>query len=264
MSAEPLPNIEWPQLLDHALTMPGSVGNEYNRFHNYSMSNLALLYMQGIEPQPVATYRKWQELGRQVMKGSKARVIIRPITVKSKDEVDEQGNPKTFTRFKPVRAIFPMSETTGDELPPFELPEWSEDRALTTLDIKRVPFKDFDGNTAGYSYQRNVAVSPVAVHPQKTLLHEVAHIVSGHTTPENLKQYQTHRGRYEFEAEAPAFLVSKELGIGDEASDSSSRGYLQGWLRGEKPGEESIKRVFKTSTMILNAGRLAVSAEQVA
>lgn len=250
--------LDWQSLLDTALTMPGSVGNEYNRFHNYSWGNLVLLWSQGVAPQPVATYKKWQELGRQVLRGAKAREIIRPITVKSKDQVDDQGNPKTYTRFKPVRCLFPLSETTGADLPPVEIPDWDADRALSNLNITRVPFADFDGNTAGYSVGRNLAINPVAAHPTKTLLHEMAHIVGGHTAPERVGEYRQHRGRFELEAEAPAYLVSKELAIDDPAADASSRGYIQGWLRGEPASDESVRLIFKSTTTILAAGRLAV------
>jgi hypothetical protein len=39
-----------------------------------------------------------------------------------------------------------------------------------------------NGNLQGYSFDRKFEVSPVAVYPMKTLLHELGHIVLGHTT----------------------------------------------------------------------------------
>lgn len=250
--------VDWTEMLTTALSVPGSTHGEYSRFYNYSFGNIVLLYAQGVEPQPVATYKRWQELGRQVVRGAKARAILRPITIRSKTETDDEGNPKTFTKFKMVNCIFPLSDTKGDELPPFEHPTWNEDEALRNLDIQRVPFRHFDGNAHGYSEGRNVAVSPVATHPTKTLLHEMAHIVGGHTSPERAPDYRRHRGLMEFEAEAPAYLVSKELGIDSEREDSSSRAYLQGWLRGVLLEDANVRTVFKTTDTILRAGRVAV------
>jgi hypothetical protein len=34
--------------------------------------------------EPVATYKRWQAIGRQVLKGSKAAEIVRPITITRK------------------------------------------------------------------------------------------------------------------------------------------------------------------------------------
>jgi antirestriction protein ArdC len=267
MTAErpPQQDMDWAALIDTALTMPGNVGNTYSRFHNYSWGNIVLLYSQGIEPQPVATYKRWQELGRQVVKGAKAKEIIRPITVKLKDKLDEEGNPKTLTKFKPVRCIFPLDETTGDELPPAdEFPGWSLAQAMNNLNITEVPFADYDGNVAGYSFGRNLAVSRVAVNPIKTYTHEMAHIEAGHTAKLAPMDYQQHRGVYEFEAEGSAYLVCNEIGQQTDAQATESRGYIQGWLRGDRPADESIRRVFKTTSSILAAGRLAVESAELA
>jgi len=49
------------------------------------------------------------------------------------------------------------------------------------LRIERVPFEHMDGNCQGYARERSVAVSPVVENPLKTMLHELAHVVLGHT-----------------------------------------------------------------------------------
>ncbi len=254
--------IEWQEMLQVALEAPGSVGNEYSRFHNYSFLNQMLLLSQGCPIEPIATFNRWKELDRHVVKGAKAFEIVRPITVTAKDQLDEQGQPKRFTKFKRVKAIFPVSMTAGEDLPPAEVPDWDAERALGALAITRVPFALFDGNVAGYSTDRQVAINPAAVHPTKTLLHEVAHIVGGHTAPDRIGEYQKHRGRFELEAEAPAYLVSKELQIATPEEDTSSRGYIQHWMRGQRPTDESIRTIFKSTQAILSAGRLAVEAAE--
>lgn len=244
--------LDWNELIETALSMPGTVGDVYSRFHNYSFMNRLLLMIQGAEG-PVATYDRWQSLGRQVLKGSKAKTIVRPIIIDKKNDAGEVEERRL--RFKPVRCIFQLSDTEGEELPPAELPTWDLSTALTRLDIKQVPFESLDGNTQGYSREREFALNPLAVYPNKTMMHECAHIVCGHTVPEKLSQYVTHRGLCEFEAESSAYLVMHELGGLAEDDASESRAYLQNWLKGERPPEASIRKVFKATDMLLQAGR---------
>lgn len=255
--------IDWQGLLDTAINSPGQLGNSYSRFYNYSYLNLMYLLAQGTPIEPIATYNRWKELGRHVKKGAKAREIIRPIQVKLKDEYDDEGNQRVITKFKGVRCIFPLSDTAGEDLPEFEPPEWSDKRALGALAINRVAFESLDGNTAGYSYDRNVAVNPVAPYPFKTLMHEIAHVESGHTVPRQMTEYQKHRGLYEFEAEGSAYLIIHELGQTALMNASESRAYIQAWLRGETPPDSSIKRVFKTTDTILRAGKSELSTPKL-
>lgn len=111
--------------------MPGSLGNTCSRFYNYSFGNQVLLYIQGVT-EPVATYNRWKELGRQVQKGSKAKTIMRPTFVKERDD-DGQERQK-LKGFRYVRCLFTVSETEGDELPPAEPRDWSRERAMASGD----------------------------------------------------------------------------------------------------------------------------------
>ena len=58
--AEKLP---WDKLLEQALTAPGSLTGVYDRFHDYSITNMMLFLMQGIF-EPVASESRWKSLGR--------------------------------------------------------------------------------------------------------------------------------------------------------------------------------------------------------
>ena len=62
----PETKVDWPKLLDEALTAPGNMGNVYSRFHDYSITNMMLFMLQGIH-EPVASYSRWKSLGRQVL-----------------------------------------------------------------------------------------------------------------------------------------------------------------------------------------------------
>src|SRR5438876_320120 len=257
--------IDWAEIIEAALTTPGNIGTTYNRFYEYSFLNQIYLRMQGVA-EPVATYKRWQAIGRQVIRGAKAKEIIRPVIIHKQPKPGEtEGTDETIhtveriVAFKAERRIFALSDTVGDELPPVQLPEWDVDTALNTLGIRLVPFDALSGNLQGYSRGRDIAINPVAVNPTKTRFHEIGHVVLGHTTPEALAEYQTHRGIMEFQAEATAYLTINELELLDEATATRSRGYVQDWLKGERPPDKAIREVFTATDTILKAGRLAVA-----
>lgn len=255
--------LDMKAMLDVALTMPGSTGNNFNRLYSYSRLNQTLLYMQGVEPQPVATFNRWKEVGRHVVKGAKAKEIIRPITVTLKDREDDDGNPIRLTRFKLVKAIFALSDTDGEPLPPAETPEWSLDQAMSTMNVTRVPYRSFEGNAHGYSKGRELAISELATDSLATAIHELAHIELGHTTPQGLTEYQSHRGRMEFAAEGTSYLVLNELEELTDQRASESRSYIQSWLQGERPSDAAIREVFKATDVILKAGQVALHGAEV-
>lgn len=254
--SQPSKKLEWNRLLKEALNTPGSITGVYDRFYPYSYTNCILLMMQGVR-EPVATYKRWQSLGRQVIRGAKAREIITPVLVSV--ENDEGEKEQRLIGFKPVRAVFPLSETVGEDLPPRELPRWDRVQALGKLGIREVPFDSVDGNLQGYSHGLEYAINPVAVNPTKTRFHEMGHIVLGHTLPGKHAEYLLHRGVMEFEAEATAYLTMNELEQLDGDTASHSRGYIQHWLDGEQPSEESIRSVFRATEAILRAGRVTVA-----
>lgn len=232
--------LNWNELLTQAINNPGSTSNTYNRFYNYSFVNRMHLMFQGVK-EPVATYKKWLELGRQVKKGEKAKYIVRPLFCK--DKVDPN---KTILRgFKPVNCIFSLSQTDGEELS-IETDKWDKTKALETLGIKEIPFELIDGNTQGYACKDGIAINPVAKYPLKTLIHEIAHKVMNHLESEESKEIK------EFQAETVAYILMHE--IEGEFNASESRNYIQTWLKDNVPTEAEIKRVFKSIDTILNAG----------
>jgi hypothetical protein len=88
------------------------------------------------------------------------------------------------------------------------LPEWDKAAALTALDVTEIPFEHYDGNTQGYAKARTVAINPVAANPFKTLFHELAHVLIGHTAETAMQDDdRTPRDIREVEAEATAMLV---------------------------------------------------------
>lgn len=256
------PKIDWAQLMEQALTMPGQMGNTFNRFYEYSFMNMVWLMVQGVN-EPCGPYGLWKRLGRQVRKGSKGNSVLHPVIVIKRDKdtkqpvLDKNGRKQMIViGFAARNTVFTYSQTDGDDLVIPELPEWSLDMALKTLEVERVRFKGANGNVGGYSVDKTLAINPVSDCPLHTAFHELAHIVLGHTTPDGLTEYQTHRGMMEFEAEATAYLLMNELEVTEKGFNlAESRAYIQNWLRGEEVPEKNIKRVFTATNKILKAGR---------
>lgn len=237
-------DVKYAELIDYALKTKGSLGATYNRFYNYSFFNMLLLAHQGVQ-EPVATYKGWSKLERQVKKGSKAKTICQPIVGKDEDgEVEIKG-------FSFRNCIFSLSDTDGEELPTPESPNWNLEDACEKLKVEEVKFSHINGNIQGYSFKRKFAINPLAEYKLKTTFHELAHILLGHTDEE---AEDKHRGVCEFQAEATAYLVMKELGEMDEMDDSESRAYIQGWLKETTPEDKDIRQVFSTVNKILTAG----------
>lgn len=272
--------IDWRATLIEALNAPGALGNTYNRFYNYSFLNQIRLFMQGVN-EPVATYRRWSELGYQVQKGQKAHMVLAPIIITKRDET---GKPKlnslgkaqtVLVGFRESRTVFGFSQTDGEELPEIEVPAWDMKLALKALGVSRKRFKMSDGNTQGYSYEdekdgKVIAINPAAKYPAKTTFHELAHLALGHCKALADGAPDVHRGAMEFEAEATAYLVAKELELVDWAP-AESRAYIDGWIGADmvwndETGESDIVdfdkhagRIFAAANKILTAGRPAKS-----
>jgi hypothetical protein len=155
---------KWARLLIDAVNRPGLISEAFSAFHGYSLGNrlfaLEQCRMRSIEPGPIATYRGWQEKGRQVRKGEKAIVLCMPIT---RAFEDEGGEKKAITAGFIERPYwFVLSQTDGQ---PIEFPTttgWDRNRAFAMLDIHEVPFTELDGNTLGYARKREIAISPLS------------------------------------------------------------------------------------------------------
>lgn len=251
-------NINWAELMEEALTAPGHMGNVYNRFHEYSLTNRLLFLSQGVR-EPVASYKRWQSLGRHVLRGAQAKQVIVPIIIKDRDRPEDEAPDERLVGFKLVRGVFSLSDTDGPDLPPVRLPQWDLACALARLAIRRVPFQQLNGNVQGYAVGRDIAINPVAAHPDKTTFHELGHVVLGHTVASSLGEYATHHGIMEFQAESTAYLSMHELGRLDDETAAHSRGYIQHWLHNERPSDRAIRLVFAATDQILRAGRVTAA-----
>jgi len=212
-------------------------------FHQYSIGNLLLIMQQCPHARAVAGFRQWQARGRQVRKGERA-IRIFGFSQKKITEEDAHGEEaeRRIPRF-PVLSVFDVSQT--DAIDGVEDVELVHDLtgatdhgvmdALTVFLAAEgwtVARERLDGEKKGYARpsDRSVVVE-VDVAPEqaaKTLIHETAHVVLGHT--DDLAGYQEHRGVMETEAESVAYVVAGMLGFDTSAY---SIGYIAGWADGD-------------------------------
>lgn len=179
-----------------------------------------------------------------------------PVTVKRK-ETNDTGEEQDagFTTFVYKSRWFVLAQTDGEAMQLPAMPTWDAEKALFALDIQRIPFAETDGNCQGYAKRRLIAINPVAQLPHKTLFHELAHVVLGHTTEADFNDTEhTPKNLREVEAEAVALLCCEAL---DLEGAHFCRGYIQDWLkRGDDSAipEKNAQKILKAADQILKAG----------
>jgi hypothetical protein len=250
------------KILDGMLEMDGRIAPYYSYFHDYTPTNMAYLWMQGAR-EIVGKRRDWESVGREVQPGAQRYAIWVPWFKKIPDPHEPDAEPvEVLGGFNTVPCLYTLHQTTGEPIQPRPTPGFSTVQALGKLGIRHVEFASQYGNLQGYSHGTEVAVSPIAANPLKTYLHEMAHVILGHTLPHQYEEYRTHRGIMEFQAEGVAYVVLNLLGVMDEDTAAHSRGYIRHWLRDEQPPEQAVRQVLTVSDRILKAGKLAVEGAQ--
>ena len=245
------------QLLSDAINQPGIISKCYSTFYGYSLGNQLLAYSQCVSREiplgPIATFKKWKDLGRSVSKGQKAIALVMPVTVSKKDEAGEKTG-EVFSLFTLKNNWFVLSQTEGEDYAnEVAIPTWDKAKALEAFDINEVAFEHTDGNCQGYAVSNKIAVNPVAVLPHKTRFHEIAHVVLGHTKEGQLSDSEaTPRDVREVEAEGVAYILCSLLGL---EGLHESRGYIQNWLAGAEITDKTAQRIFSAANKILEAGQ---------
>lgn len=256
--------LDWPKLIETAITLEGKVGDFYSYFHDYSLLNRLLFRMQSIH-EPVASQSRWSELKRTKKAGTRPKEVIVPRFVyetaePTEDAEESRGDKKArvakLIGFKAVRAVYAFSDTEGEDLPPVETPGWDLQVALGKLGIREVLFDNSNGNLQGWSKGTEFAINPLAHNRNSTVFHELGHIILGHTLPHHYEEYRFHRGIMEFQAGAVALLCMREVDLLDEETAAELRGYCQHWMQGERPPDKAIQQVFTATDRILRSGRV--------
>jgi antirestriction protein ArdC len=251
----------WAALLQQAVTEPGIISSAYSQFHSYSIGNQLLAWSQCAQREiplgPMATFVRWKELGRHVKRGEKALTLCQPVTIKRNNESgagSESSEAEILIRFTYRPRWFVLAQTDGQDLPAAEIPSWDKSRAFAALGVQEIPFECQDGNVMGYARKREVSVSPLNPLPHKTLFHELAHVLLGHTSEgEQAESELTPRSLREAEAESVAMICCEALRLEGAAQ---SRGYIQGWWgQGNPIPERSAQSILRVADLILKAGR---------
>ena len=224
------------------------------KFHNYSFNNTMLIAMQRPGATLVTSYKNWQSMGRQVMKGEKGITIIAPAPykkMKEKEVLDENqrpimgtdGKPKTeqvevtVPHFKAV-TVFDIAQTSGEPiqtLAPELLTAAVQDfdsfmQAIQKISPVPIRFDEIDGNANGYYHNadKEIVIKKGLSESQtlKTAIHETAHAKLHDKEIMESLGVEKDRLTKEVEAESVAYCVCSSFGL--DTSDYSFP-YIAGW-----------------------------------
>jgi len=237
--------------------------NFMSKFHDYSVNNSILIFLQMPQATMVAGYQAWQnKFKRQVRKGEKGIRILAPCPHKYIKQIeDENGNKEehefNWTSFRPV-SVFDISQTDGDEIPEIcndltgNVEGYKElvDKLIAVSPV-RVSFEPINSAAKGYfnDVDNKIVVRAEMSEEQtvKTLVHEIAHsLLHGKEGEEK----EAERRTKEVQAESVAYTVCRMLGMNTE---EYSFGYIAGWSKGKDAKELSanMETIRRTANKIM-------------
>lgn len=232
----------WAEWLKFSVSLRAVTGRRY------SFNNQILAWVQRPDAEYLAGFKKWQEEGRQVRKGSKG-ISILGFRSYEKDVILPDGKPgkETVAYFPPV-TVFDYADTDPiegaakvfdpetahpaqrlqgeDESGVFaRLESWLNSEGWT------VSRESLSGSMNGYtstngSHRIVVSADVSDAQALKTLIHEAAHMVLHTADGKDSADYVAHRGVCEVEAESVAYVVAGLIGLDTSAY---SVGYVATW-----------------------------------
>jgi len=228
-----------------------------SRFHNYSMYNRILIFIQRRNASQVAGYRTWQSIGRQVKKGESGISIFAPKIRKIKPD-DGSEEEICLTGFRTV-SVFDYEQTApiDPENNDIQVPS-SGKLVADNPEIVYEKLKHIASNSglqvietnmefakAGSTNGKVIKINRLTACDTKcsTILHEISHVKLQHT--EDRKAISRHVK--EVEAELTAFLVGLSIGL-----PKGNYEYIQSWLSEEVMTDEVIDYAIKTSDKIIS------------
>ena len=261
------------------------------KFHNYSFNNTMLIAMQRPDATLVTSYKNWQSMGRQVMKGEKGITIIAPAPykkMKEKEVLDENqrpimgtdGKPKTeqvevtVPHFKAV-TVFDIAQTSGEPiqtLAPELLTAAVQDfdsfmQAIQKISPVPIRFDEIDGNANGYYHNadKEIVIKKGLSESQtlKTAIHETAHAKLHDREIMESQGIEKDRLTKEVEAESVAYCVCSAFEL--DTSEYSFP-YIAGWSSGKEMRElkASMDVIRKTAGEMIDelTGKIEMMLEQ--
>jgi antirestriction protein ArdC len=236
-----------------------------SKFHQYSFQNTILIMVQRPEATLVNAYERWKKLNRQVQKGEHGIKIFYPMVRKIEEADPDTGELSEETRLVSfgVGNVFDVSQTEGEPLPePPDVREHTEtDDKATAVHLKlsrflmdegvRLSSEELHGHKRGYwspdkrliAVRRTEGVSPFAVGPTRTLVHEAAHFLADH-------RGQVGRVDAEAVAEGAAFVTMSHFGL--DVGESSFP-YIAGWAKDKTVLKRNVGEIQKVSSGLIVA-----------
>ena len=235
-----------------------------SKFPHYSINNCILIASQKPDATYVCGFKKWQEFGRAVNKGSHGIMIIAPVKVKGSEKeqvLDENSKPvmeevaREYQSFRPAY-VFDYADTSGYPLPSItsmleESVDSFEELKDVLIKVSPVPitFELINTGANGFYSPTELRIVVKDDLPQlqtiKTMIHEIGHASLGHGGKEDKWDSETK----EVQAESVAYWVTQMLGL--DTSDYSF-GYIGGWSKDKEVSElkESLDIIKTTADEI--------------
>lgn len=210
-------------------------------FWDYSPYNQLLIYLQMPNASKVAGFHKWKQLGRNIMKGSKAIKIMAPIKKKLEDKDEE------ISYFRPV-SVFDISQTEGEPLPDIDIEVKGETEGIMEKLLNfcqkqgfNVNFENLREDLHGSVINGNIAINnSKSINTQiNALLHEIAHaLLHGNS--------RLSKEQKEIQAEAVAYVAARHFGL-----ETKSFNYLALYDADESKIMENLKVIAECTKRII-------------
>lgn len=236
------------------------------RLRRYSASNILLILAACPQATSVATAAAWKRQGFHPRRGTTALRVLAPLptTITETDEATGETTTRTFTRYKTlpvfdVSQVDPYDPTTPTPAPrPLATPADPNLLAALTDYATHIGWTVTESTdlrpglmgTASTDGTHTITLAATQSGADKvaTLIHELGHVILGHT--DDPADYRAHRGRAEVEAESFAYIVAAGLGL-DTATYSVA--YITGWdTKDPDVLMDSAAHVIKTAHTLLD------------
>ncbi|EKQ24192.1 LtrC family protein [Lacticaseibacillus casei UW4] len=228
-------------------------------FHQYSIRNQLLIYLQNPHTTFVAGFNTWKtKFHRQVNKGEKGIRILAGGERKVERSVRQPDGTikveKDTRMFYRPAAVFDYSQTSGEPIKMLsheltgKVPNYEKiyDKLVQATDFEVKFSRELElGSAKGVTQPRRktILLRPGMSQQQtiKTLIHELAHSVL-HADPSK----KLERSTQELEAESTAFIVCEHLGI--DTSEYTFP-YLANWSKDKELSQlsKSLTRIQSTA-----------------
>ena len=206
---------------------------------NWTLGNRLLMKMQGTED--ARGFRQWQQVNRQVKKGSKAIHILCPIMKKiteTDDKTGEETQKTVIIGFSPL-PVFRYEDTEGVDLP---LYDYSPKTYPPFFDVAEklgieVTYKPLRNNYFGL-YNSHFNKITLCSEDAITYYHELAHALDNRLNPDFQK---FSKGRKEIVAEFSGIVLCQLSGI--SGYEDQSYNYIKEYCKDDKTDATILKSI---------------------